>query len=593
MRAPPSKASRGATIDGSEIRIALHDPENEEGLGVEGSIKSMPRLARSRPSDRAARRKALEGRLRVAQEKAAAESALPLVHGRCCLLGLTVLELIRAAAWWQGTIPGYSVFGMHFLTTTSDIACLLCAMPLFVTGTQGQCVQLGCLGPMLTLVFAMSLVDISALGAYLVVATPRPLAPGARSYVDALEACVGVWEFALVASVALQMALCASSWRVYRELRMTGLYPPGSDPAGVGKIREISVMEVMCEAEDVELLADCEVNCDTGLKSPLLAYPAAAASSSTSPDAKATPSLGSSSVPHAEAFKDSDVIVDCKREHNQTGKCHMRPPVNAAVGASSRQVSSITGRGRAGVSDEESYQMGAAVVEPTRSREVHSFAGVNEVCQEEVLIEQQRQAATMVLPSSPTEAARTEAPGLASMTAVQEDALHSGKCAMPCLQAAALPGITVTSPVTARELHGISEAEAKGTQGWRELCERGGESLQPCTLETREALATSSRPNTSRSEGGAQERSKVQEIMLVERRSVSRPETSSPASKPPREKVREASCDARIEGVGGAPRSPEQRGTMPTVWSPGDYKADATAEEDSKAPPFLPREKTF
>jgi len=254
----------------SEVRVARPDVD-EDGLCKEGSIRSMPRLSRNRPSDRAARRKALEGRLRAAQEKATVQAALPLVHGRCCLMGLTVLELIRTAAWWQGTIPGYSVFGMHFLTTTSDIACILCSLPLFATGTQGQCVQLGCLGPMLTLVFAMSLVDISALGAYLVVATPRPLSPGAKSYIDLLEACVGVWEFALVASVALQMALCASSWRVYRELRLAGLYPPGSDPAGASKIREISIMEVMCEAEDVELLADCEVNCgENSLKNPLL-----------------------------------------------------------------------------------------------------------------------------------------------------------------------------------------------------------------------------------------------------------------------------------------------------------------------------------
>jgi len=272
------QAGRAGKIDASELQVAARSEYNTEksgeGLGFEGSIKPMPRLVVSRPSDRAARRKALEERLRVAYDKVAREAALPLVHGRCCLMGLMVLELLRFAAWWQGTTPGYAVFGMHFLTTTSDIACILCALPLFMTGTQGQCVQLGCLGPMLTLVFAMSLVDISALGAYLVVATPKFLPHGARSYMDAMEACVGVWEFALVASVSLQMALCASSWQVYRELRTTGLYPPGSDPAGVGKTKEISVMEVMCEAEDVELLADCEMNCESGLKSPLLAYPA-------------------------------------------------------------------------------------------------------------------------------------------------------------------------------------------------------------------------------------------------------------------------------------------------------------------------------
>jgi len=316
-------------VDGSGAPLTSARSETaEDALAAEGQIKSMPRLARSRPSDRAARRKALEGRLRAAHEKVAAEAALPLVHGRCCIMGLAVLGLIRVAAWWQGTIPGYSVFGMHFLTTTSDIACILCAFPLFATGTKGQCVQFGCLGPMLTLVFAMSLVDISALGAYLVVATPRPLSPGAKSYVDALEACVGVWEFALVASVALQMALCASCWRVYRELRMNGLYPPGVDPAGVGKLREISIMEVMCEAEDVELLADCEVNCEDSLKNPLMVetIPAMPGTPSLAP-AKAQEIAFASHAKVVEGAVDVDEALLGDSQSVTAVKCQMRPPV--------------------------------------------------------------------------------------------------------------------------------------------------------------------------------------------------------------------------------------------------------------------------
>jgi len=221
---------------------------------------------------------------------------------------LLLLEVLRIGAWWQGSTPGPSVMGMHFLTTTSDISCILCATPLFASGTKGQCVALGCLGPMLTLVFAMSLVDISALGAYLVVATPRPLPPGAASFLDELEAMIGVWEFALIASVALQTALCASSWRIYRSLRMAGLYPPGSDPAGIGKAREVSVLEVMCEAEDVELLADCEMNCDSSLKRPLIHYPVAGASHGEAANSK---EAGPRSSPTDEEvyFRSGEVVI--------------------------------------------------------------------------------------------------------------------------------------------------------------------------------------------------------------------------------------------------------------------------------------------
>jgi len=273
----PSSASKSKQQDVGHILLLPRVSIDDDGLGEEGTIRALPRLAKSRPSDRAARRKALEGRLRQAHDQAAAESCLPLCHGRFCLMVLLLLEVLRIGAWWEGTTPGPSVMGMHFLTTTSDISCILCATPLFATGTKGQHVVLGCLGSMLTLVFAMGLVDISALGAYLVVATPRPLPPGAASFLDELEAMIGVWEFALIASVAVQTALCASSWRIYRSLRMAGLYPPGNDPAGTGKAREVSVLEVMCEAEDVGLLADCEMNVDSSMRGPLIHYHVATA----------------------------------------------------------------------------------------------------------------------------------------------------------------------------------------------------------------------------------------------------------------------------------------------------------------------------
>eukprot|EP00440_Ansanella_granifera_P044070 gb/GFBE01047761.1/.p1 GENE.gb/GFBE01047761.1/~~gb/GFBE01047761.1/.p1 ORF type:complete len:285 (+),score=45.46 gb/GFBE01047761.1/:1-855(+) len=238
----------------------------------EGFPKNVPRLVGDRPSDRAARRRALESRLRLAHEKVAIVVERPMAHGRCSIFGLVVLALIRLLAVIQGNIPGYSVYAMHFLTTSSDLICIACTVPLFVFGTRGLCVQKGCLGPMLTLVFAMTLVDLSALGAYLLVATPRPLAPGSRSIVDVMEAIVGVWEWALLGSVALQIALCTSSWRIYKALRMAGLYAPDK-PADVAreKTKEISVLEIMCEAEDIEYLESFELKCGTdGQGKPLL-----------------------------------------------------------------------------------------------------------------------------------------------------------------------------------------------------------------------------------------------------------------------------------------------------------------------------------
>lgn len=210
-------------------------------------------------AERIARQQLLEKCLKEAHQRAAADSVRALCHGQVALVGLLLVATIRGLAWWDGNIPGYSVFSMHFLTTTSDIACVAFALPFFFSGTAGQCVQVGCVGPMMTLIFAMTVVDMGAFFAFLLMATPRPLSPGARSYLDVAEACIGVWDLALLASVALQVGLLTSCWRVYKELRVNGLYPPGTLPSGMGvKIEEVSLLEVCCEAEDVKFLSECD-----------------------------------------------------------------------------------------------------------------------------------------------------------------------------------------------------------------------------------------------------------------------------------------------------------------------------------------------
>merc|ERR1711972_332991 len=115
------------------------------------------------------------------------ESQAYLTHGRCCLCLLVLLELLRIASWSQGSLPGVSLVRMHFLTTTSDGICVLSALPLFASGTRGMCVQLGCLGPLLSVAFSMFLVDMSVFGTYLAVAQPWVLPFGARSNIDVLE----------------------------------------------------------------------------------------------------------------------------------------------------------------------------------------------------------------------------------------------------------------------------------------------------------------------------------------------------------------------------------------------------------------------
>lgn len=241
------------------------DSSDEEAAGcfskppLEAVVRPLPRPVPKKPSDRQAHRQILERCFLAAHKLVAHEAKRPLFHGRCALAGLLALTTLRAMAWVEGISPGHVLFGIHWLTSTADVACIACAAPFFFQGTRGQCVFLGCIGPMVTLIFSMCLADCGALVAYMAIATPRPLRVGGRSWVAVLEACIGTWEFVLFASVALQLSLCTSSWRIYRLLRMAGLYPPGRRPKGLGKILDVSCLELVCEADDASRLSkQCE-----------------------------------------------------------------------------------------------------------------------------------------------------------------------------------------------------------------------------------------------------------------------------------------------------------------------------------------------
>lgn len=254
----------GSELDSDEDLWSFDDLLTRPGK--EAPIRPLPNAVLRQPSDRAAHLQVIEQSYRMAHAIVATKSQWPLLHGRCCLAGLLVLELLRVTAWHESIVPGHSVFGIHWLTTTSDLVSLLSALPFFCQGTRGNCVVFGCVGPMVTLVFSMCFADMGALFAYVAIARPVPLSEDAssRSLYDVLQAQVGAWEFLLFASVALQVALCACCWRIYRELRLTGLYPPGGRPMADAAAVEVSYLEIVCEAEDAmrcnKSLENCEAD---------------------------------------------------------------------------------------------------------------------------------------------------------------------------------------------------------------------------------------------------------------------------------------------------------------------------------------------
>lgn len=193
---------------------------------------------------------------RRVEQKVQDLACLPLTQGRMCFFGIVVLEILRGICWWRDNIPGYTVVSIHFMSIFSDVTCLLVSFPLFCCGTRGCCVTRGCMGPLMTVVFALSMADFSAFGMFLFYATPRPLPVGQRSLLDRLEATIGVWELALITSTFLQLTLFVCAWRVYKLLRENGLDPPGNLKSA-GQHRDVSVLEVVCEPQDLEQCERC------------------------------------------------------------------------------------------------------------------------------------------------------------------------------------------------------------------------------------------------------------------------------------------------------------------------------------------------
>eukprot|EP00929_Paragymnodinium_shiwhaense_P004708 TRINITY_DN10582_c0_g1_i1.p1 TRINITY_DN10582_c0_g1~~TRINITY_DN10582_c0_g1_i1.p1 ORF type:complete len:256 (+),score=43.11 TRINITY_DN10582_c0_g1_i1:173-940(+) len=200
----------------------------------------------------------LEGRVRTALRHADVGASGPLTHGRCSMVGLVLLQSLRVVAVYTAMLPAPALVTTQILSCMADICAVCCTLPLFLWGIRSQCVRKACLGPMLTMVFAMMTLDASGLAAYLVLAPHRPEEPGSASVFMKLVAIIDVWELLFFASVSLEMALATACWRVYRELRVTGLYPPSLESLAKGeKVEYVSMLELVCEPDDIKAMSTC------------------------------------------------------------------------------------------------------------------------------------------------------------------------------------------------------------------------------------------------------------------------------------------------------------------------------------------------
>lgn len=238
-------------------RSGLDDPEGsdcDDIEGQEGVLSEMPTVHRRRmevPMVRSPEQQAMMG------------ATTAICHGRRCLEGLVLVNILRIVAYCAGNSAFTTILVLHGLCFIADSVSFFAAIPLFTPIIVGACVQRACVGPMMTLVLTMCLIETGALIMVICTSSQRPARQSA-SGIEVAEAAFDVWALALVTSVCLQSALCASAFRVYRELRIEGAYPPHSR----GRCRQpvqVEALEIICEAEDVALLSSYEKDVCTSL----------------------------------------------------------------------------------------------------------------------------------------------------------------------------------------------------------------------------------------------------------------------------------------------------------------------------------------
>jgi len=142
------------------------------------------------------------------------------------------------------------------VTVVSDVACVSGGMTFWMPIVREFCVRQRWLGPLLTFLFACLVIDTVSLMSIVLGITPL-LPCRSKALLDQLEDFIKPLDILTLGSVALQASLFMSVWRVYRALREAGLYPPDMTPQVRNASREVSLLEIVCESEDVALLDEC------------------------------------------------------------------------------------------------------------------------------------------------------------------------------------------------------------------------------------------------------------------------------------------------------------------------------------------------
>eukprot|EP00927_Polykrikos_kofoidii_P063127 TRINITY_DN5795_c0_g1_i1.p1 TRINITY_DN5795_c0_g1~~TRINITY_DN5795_c0_g1_i1.p1 ORF type:complete len:243 (-),score=33.77 TRINITY_DN5795_c0_g1_i1:70-798(-) len=177
-------------------------------------------------------------------------------HGWFSIGGLVLTITVQIAAWNQRMFPAVATSKLHLVASVSSIFSIVAGTCFFSHRARLWLLRSGYLPLAQSTVFAILLMNLLLFLMLLLWLTPpRHLAPSWVPLIERMQFQANVWEASLLAEVGFGVVMVCAVFRIYRELRIAGLYPMNSRLIQKGKRLEgISPMEIVCEESELAQL---------------------------------------------------------------------------------------------------------------------------------------------------------------------------------------------------------------------------------------------------------------------------------------------------------------------------------------------------
>eukprot|EP00927_Polykrikos_kofoidii_P066985 TRINITY_DN62533_c0_g1_i1.p1 TRINITY_DN62533_c0_g1~~TRINITY_DN62533_c0_g1_i1.p1 ORF type:complete len:251 (+),score=32.04 TRINITY_DN62533_c0_g1_i1:94-846(+) len=210
------------------------------------------------PTSSLARGAELRRRRTILQEQVEKSVAESVDYGKMCIAGFVALWLVRLGSIIQRILPNPATLPLHWANLISDLVSLLASTAFIFVGPRRKLTEQNWLSVLLTCVVAAFVMNLLSTGYLYYVTIFQPKPPAWAPLWDRMVLVASIWDASALASVGFSFTSVVTSFRIYRELRIVGLYPSMSNLIARGKkLTHVSALEVVCEESDLALLKSC------------------------------------------------------------------------------------------------------------------------------------------------------------------------------------------------------------------------------------------------------------------------------------------------------------------------------------------------